>query len=87
MVIAVVVEEKFSCGGANVTLRVVGAREDGPDKLDRRLDAKSTTSSLSLQSSRVTRDTPPARLKSRKTGRARGGEVARYVRNEDKTCS
>ena len=42
-------EEEESRGvGENVTLRVVGARDEGPDKLDSSVDAKSMTSSLSL---------------------------------------
>jgi hypothetical protein len=41
-------QEEITGGGENVMLRVAGARDEGPDKFDKRDDAKSTTSSLSL---------------------------------------
>jgi hypothetical protein len=41
-------EDEGGWSGENVTLRVAGAREEGPDKFDKTFDAKSTTSSLSL---------------------------------------
>jgi hypothetical protein len=62
---------------ANVTLRVAGDREEGPDKLDKSVEAKSTTSSLWLCSSLVIKETPPMRLKPMKAGSGTGGDVSR----------